>query len=257
MHIYSYTKSKPFSKNEDAFGYNQSNIVIVDGATDKSGNRYRGKTSGEIVSQLIVKEALNTNLNGYKLVDLLNKKIYELYRELKIIRRIKVKKNRFTCSFIVVRLYSTKVLLTSLGDLGFRINGEFTYTNKNILDSLNAQIRSDYIRSTRDIKGSRKFIEPFLIKSLKYQNNASSSQGCGVLDGLYTPSKFVKIFKLNRKELSTLELFTDGYSDVPSKTTLRSWELMQKKINKKDPNKHIHYKSTKSFDDRTIIIAKL
>ena len=156
------------NRNEDYFDFNENCFVIVDGATNKSGRKYDGKTGGELVSQIVVKECLSTNLNGVELVNHLNKKIQELYDKLNISEKIKDSKFRFTCGFICVRIINDKIIITYLGDFGFRINGTKVYQETKQVDIITSEERSKYIQETNDVKGSRDHIIPLLLKQFEY-----------------------------------------------------------------------------------------
>lgn len=254
--VQTFSKGKIENKNEDYFDYNDACFVIADGATDKSGKKYNGKTGGELVSRIVVKECLSTNLNGVKLVNYLNNKIQELYADLNIIDEIQDPKFRFTCGFICIRIIGNKILITYLGDLSYRINGSEIYQETKQIDNENSEARSKYIRETSDVNGSRDHIMPLLLKQFKYQNNPEEPLGYGVIDGTKTPSKFVKTFEYDLEKIHTIELFSDGYFDVPQEVLIEAWEKSFEKVEKEDPDKWKKYKSTKSKDDRTIAIIE-
>lgn len=254
--VQSFSKGKNEDRNEDYFSYNEDCFVIADGATDKSGKKYTEKTGGEIVSKLAVKEALASPLNGVNLIDFINKKVHELYKELGITNEVVDPKFRFSCYIVVARIIGDKLVITCLGDSGFRINGDEVYIDVKQVDIDNAKERSGYILKTGDISGSRDHIMPLLIKQFEYQNNPNHPLGYGVIDGTNTPSKFIKVFEYPINTVSTIELFTDGYFCIPAGVTIREWEKAFEKGEQEDPNKYKKYLSTKSKDDRTIAIIK-
>lgn len=254
MKVKVFSKGKNKNRNEDSFAYNKNTFVVADGATDKSGKLYKNKTGGEIVSKIITTKCLKTKLNDLELVNYINKEINDKYQKLNIIKEIKNPRNRFTGGFICARLLKEKLVITYLGDLGFRINGQKIYQEIKTVDLINSKARAEFIKKTGDIEGGRKHIFSLLEKQFSYQNNSRHKLGYGVVDGRKTPKKFIKIFEYPIKKIKTLELFTDGYFDIPKKTTLGDWEKMYKKIEKEDPFKYKKYLSTKSNDDRTIMI---
>lgn len=254
--VRTFSKGKTRDRNEDYFAYNKNCFAIADGATDKSGKKYNDKTGGELVSRIVVNECLSANLNGIELVNHLNQKTKELYGKLKILEETKDPKHRFTCGFICVRLINNKIIITYLGDSGMRINGTEVYQETKQIDIDNSEERAKYIRETNDIKGSREHIMPLLLKQFEYQNNPQELLGYGVIDGTKTPSKFVKIFEYNQDKIKIIELFTDGYFDIPQEVSIEAWEKIFEKVEKEDPDKWKKYKSTKSKDDRSIVIIK-
>jgi len=255
--IQTFSKGKTEERNEDYFDHSENCFVIADGATDKSGRTYDGKTGGEIVSKLVVKEALSSALNGIELVDFLNKKVFQLYENLNIANDIINPQYRFTCGCIVVRIIKEQIIITYTGDLGFRINGNIAYQEVKQIDIDNAEERASYIKATNDVSGSREHIMPLLLKQFEYQNNPQHPLGYGAIDGTNTPSKFVKTFQYSKDEVHMIELFSDGYFTTPSKTTISDWEKTFEKVEQEDPDIWKIYKSTKSKDDRTIAIITL
>ena len=243
--------------NEDCYGYNKTSFVVVDGATDKSGRFYNKKTGGEIISRLAVDVCLKSKLNGVKLVNQLNREVDKLYKKLGVDDYLEDPKIRFNCVFVLVRVANRKIIITYLGDLGFRVNGQVNYKEVFAIDGLTATARAEYIFKTGDIDGSRKYILPKIITQInKYQNNPKHKLGYGVVDGTKTPEKFIKVFELDKNDVKTIEIYTDGYFDVPKIVNISAWEKMQKKIDEEDPYKYKKYKSTKNKDDRTVMIIK-
>ncbi len=254
--VQTFSKGIIENKNEDYFDYNETCFVITDGSTDKSGRKYNNKTGGELVSRMVVKECLSTNLNGIELVNHLNKKTKELYVDLKISDDIEDPKFRFTCGFICVRIIEDKIIITYLGDLGLRINGQEVYKETKKIDIDNSKERARYIAKTEDVEGGREHIMPLLLKQFDYQNTSQEPFGYGVIDGTETPSKFVKTFEYDLNKIKTIELFSDGYFEIPKEVSIEVWERAFEKVEKEDPDKWKKYKSTKSKGDRTIMIIE-
>lgn len=256
MKIETYSQGKLDGITEDYFGHNETSFIIADGASDKSGRKYKGQTSGEIISRAIVEETLSCNNNGTSLVIHLNDKIRNLYKKVNNTEALKDPKFRFSSGFICARIIGDKVRITYLGDLGFRINGNFVYQEVKQVDLDNSQARAKYIQKTSDIRGSRDHIMPLLLKQFEYQNNPNHPLGYGVIDGTHTPEKFIRTFEYNLSDIKTIELFTDGYFKVPNQVSISAWEEAYKEVEQEDPHKWKKYKSTKATDDRTIAIIR-
>lgn len=254
MTVESFSQGKNKDRNEDFFGSGASCFVLADGATDKSGREYGGKTGGELVSRLVVNEVLASSLNGAALVHHLNTKIKSLYEALEISQDVLDPKYRFSCCFVAVRIVGDKLIITYVGDTALRVNGQKIYRDQKQIDTDIAEARSQYIQATGDVAGSREHIMPQLINQYRYQNNPDDPLGYGVIDGSNTPDKFVHSLTLARNEVNTIELFSDGYFSIPSKTTISGWEEAFERAEQEDPDKWKIYKATKSKDDRTIAI---
>ena len=256
MDVQFFSKGKVEGKNEDFFDYNQDCFVLADGATDKSGRKYDEKTGGEIVSRLVVKEALLTSLIGNDLIAYLNKKVSDLYDNLGLGDLMVNPLNRFTCSSIIVRIVGDEIIITSIGDSCFRINGDDIHKASKLCDEPAALERAKYIAETGDVAGSREHIMPMLLNQFEGQNNPHHSFGYGVIDGSSTPEIFIETLSFPKKNINTIELFSDGYFSVPVGITIADWEDEYLKVEREDPDKWLKYKSTKSKDDRTIAIIK-
>jgi len=242
--------------NEDNYGYRNHDFVIADGATDKSGRLYCGKTGGEIVSGIVVDYSLWSGKNGIPLVKGINDVVSKLYEDLRITEDVKDPKYRFTCGFVCARLVDDRLVITYLGDLGFRVNGGNVYREVKQVDILSSEKRSRYIKDTRDVEGSRNHIMPMLLRQFDYQNNPEHELGYGVIDGTETPEKFVRVFEFKSENIKTLELFTDGYFKIPEEASISGWEKAHQEVEKEDPYKFLKYRAAKVKDDRTVMIIE-
>ncbi len=255
MKVAVFSEGKSSEHNEDFYGYNDTTFVVADGATDKSGSKYNGKTGGEIASRLVVESCLTSSLNGKELVDLLNEKIAETYQDLNLAKVVRDPKFRFSCFFAVARIVGDEIIITSLGDTGFRINGKEVHRETKRVDIDNAEERARYIAQTGDIESARAHIMPLLLKQFDYQNNGEHELGYGVADGTVTPEKFIRTFKYKLGDIETLEIFSDGYFVIPSGAHIEDWESMHQMVEREDPDKWKKFKSTKLKDDRTVVVV--
>ncbi len=254
MTVKSFSQGKTPDGNEDYFASNDICFVLADGVTDQSGRLYERRTGGEIVSEMVARDALASVLNGPELVNFLNLQIRKAYQSLGLLDYVRNPKFRFACTLIVARVAGDKLIITYLGDSGFRLNGRELHWEGKQVDRDNAAERARYIESTGDISGSRKHILPLLIKQFEYQNNPTSPLGYGVIDGTETPAKFIKTFVCPKESIKSLELFSDGYPKVPAEATVEAWEKAYAEVEASDPDRCREYKSTKAKDDRTVAI---
>lgn len=279
------TIGKNDKRNEDFFGYKDTSFVIADGATDKSGKSYFGKTSGEIASRLAVKVVLENDLDGRGLIDCINSRIDQLYEELGVKQDVEEDpKLRFSTTLVCARIEGDKLVVTKLGDSGFRINGEDVYYEGKKIDDFTSTIRSQYIEDTGDIEGGRDEIRDFLNEQGKFRNQPpgevppdligdwrekANELGMsleeftyGKLEGVTEVSdSYVDTYEFNLSDVDKLELFTDGYFKVPEGDQVEDWEKCFSKVEKEDPGKWKKYPSTKgtaddnrATDDRTIAV---
>ena len=253
-----FSRGKTAVLNEDALTSIEGTFAVVaDGATDKSGWTYGHMTGGELASNTVIFACKDSDLNGVELVSLLNSKIRDKYKKYGILEDIEDPKFRFSCNGLVcVRINGDTIVITQMGDSGFRVNGKDVYVDIKAVDKINSHTRALYIKETGDIEGSRGYIKPLLEKQFEFQNNPNSPLGYGSIDGTYTPAKFIHVYEFPIQEIKTLEMFTDGYFDYPQEVSIDAWEDLHEKIQEEDPDKCIKYLSTKSNDDRTIIILE-
>lgn len=256
MHVQAFTEGRTPDCNEDAYGSNDTSFVMADGSTDKSGQRYGTKTGGEILAQLIVEEALKTDLNGSKLVAHLSEKVRKLYKDVNP-GAITDPNLRFASTLLCGRIEEDTLIITQLYDTSFRINGQDLYESNALVNDLNSAVRAHYIRSTGDVPGSREYILPLLKAQVNYRNNAESPAGYGEIDGFEVPDRYIKVYRFPIKDIHMIEVFTDGYYAAPKVAEIEAYEELAEKVEREDPYKCRTYMGTKSRDDRTVMIITL
>lgn len=250
MTVTAFTRGKLPPKNEDAYAYNESTFIVCDGSTSKKDVLYGGKTGGEIASQLLVEIALNCSLNGKELVAKLSATLLSKRKELGATDD----DVEFGAVLVCARVVGDELIVTQVGDTAFRVNGRDEYANPPIICDFMANARAQYISATGDVAGGREYILPLLETEHKYRNNAASPVGYGEINGTPIPGTFIKTFTFKRADVTTLEIYTDGYYAAPSDTTVDAFERLHAQVEEEDPDKWKKYLSTKSHDDRTIMI---
>lgn len=255
--IEQFSEGKNPPKNEDFVGFNDTTIVLSDGATDKSGQRFNGRSGGELAAELVVTTCLQSNHSGEALITDITSALRSLYEQINP-AALTDSSYRFAATVVVAKLSDEDLIITQVGDSSFRINGTDTYVNTKHVDTLTANARKQYIELTNDIAGSRDFILPLLKAQHVYQNNADSPLGYGVIDGSPVPTRFIQTFTFKKSEVSSLELVSDGYyAAFPKTVSIDAYEALHEHIEQVDPHKCGAYLSTKLSDDRTVIIAHL
>lgn len=95
-----------------------------------------------------------------------------------------------------------------------------------------------------------------------YANDPDHVLGYASLDGGRAAGFGLAIFERPAAEVHTVEIFTDGYLELPAagETTLAAWEAVAARIEAEDPGKVLTHWGVKGsnakqlFDDRTVII---
>lgn len=252
-----FTEGKNPPKNEDAVGYNKTTLVLSDGATDKSGQDFGGKTGGEIAARFVVDVCLSSEANGLELIEEINLRFKELYEKINP-KALDNSAFRFAATLVNARLTGGELIVTQVGDSAFRLNGTDVYTNNKVVDDLTANARKEYITATGDIAGSREFIMPLLKAQHAYQNNPEHPLGYGMVDGTTIPEQFVKVYTFPIDSVHTIEIASDGYyGTFPNSPDISTYEDLHRHIEVVDPSKCGDFPSTKLSDDRTVLIAKL
>lgn len=252
-----FSEGKNPPKNEDVIAYSDTILVLSDGATDKSGQVFEGRTGGEIAAELAVNVCLKSQKNGTELINEITSQLKELYEQINP-NALEDSAYRFAATLVVARIVNDEVIITQVGDSSFRINGTDTYTNNKLVDYLTANTRKAYIEETGDVAGSRDFIMPLLKAQHRYQNNAELPLGYAVIDGTPVPEQFIKIHALPLNTVRSIELVSDGYYGVfPESISIEAYETLFKNIEEVDPDKYRQYVSTKTSDDRSVLIAEI
>ena len=251
MKITTFTEGKRPPANEDTYAYSETCFVVCDGSTGKKGGTYNGKTGGKVASTLMADAALKSNLNGPELVSYLTTTLQEKQVELQKLGH----EMEIETTLVCARIVGSNLIVTQVADTAFRINESEEYSNPAIIDKLMSETRAHYIRLTHDVDGGRDYIMPLLLNEHAYRNNAENAAGYGVLDGTTVPTTFIKVYEFDMQEIKTLEIYTDGYFAIPDTADIDAYEALHAKIQQEDPYKYLTYTSTKSNDDRTVVIV--
>lgn len=251
MKIAVFTKGKLPPKNEDFYGNDETTFIVCDGSTSKNDILYDNQTGGEVASRLIVETTLRCSLTGEELVERLSSALRKKREEL----GATAQDYEFGAVMACARIVNDKIIVTQVGDVAFRINGKLIYDNPPLIGTLMAELRSQYIKATGDIPGGREYITPLLTTEYKYRNNPDSLASYGEINGMDVPRKLIRIFEFDLPDIATIELYTDGYYATPTRSTVDAFESLHAQIEIEDPDKYTHYLSTKSHDDRTVMIV--
>jgi len=267
-------KNEPL-KNEDGWVITKDTFAVIDGSAPRVDLKFEGKSSARFATDALKSVLLTTpaNINGKELVSsmtaFLNKEIDRAgYRKL-------VQQNKEASPaalFIVARIFEKQVIITAVGDISCRVNGEVIHCDHFKSEDLMMKKRILAMRKTKNenpsipdeelIKiGRQSIAEDLKFQVKNYFNNLNSDLGLGIINGEKVPEKFIKKYTCNLKDVKILELYSDGYYILPYSPTINSWEGKFFDGEKEDPLRWGKYPSVKvSFpgqfsDDRTILIV--
>lgn len=276
-------------KNEDVCFFDESVVVLADGATDKTGILYpTGKSGGRSLAEIAAKRASTSSKTGYALVNDITDAIRECYR-LNNPDALTDPSKRASTTLAVCRLIGESLCITQVGDTNIRVtykNGEkIILSNDKMIDLENAEQRSLHIRDGLSkfktinhrqpdfderkviVTQGREVILARLKSQYLLQNSVYDAvYGYGIIDGTDIPVRFengestryVKTYTYPAAEVETVELVSDGfYGAFPEKSITASYRALYENIHSSDPDKINLYKSTKSIDDATVVCARI
>lgn len=269
--------TKP-QKNEDRWIATPNYIAIIDGATANPPITIKGLSSGAYASDTIAKilQKAPSNLYGKELIDYISQKFQYQLDHLPRKYRKALEEAPYAkpyASLAVATLGVKEIVLTQLGDVSARVNGQTVYDNSKDIDRIHAtqRIAAMNAAQTEDpeythehvLQVGKDAIEPSLRRQvIDLQNNPNHPLGYGVIDGSPVHPKFIQTRRFPLQIVQTLELFSDGYFKTGDHPTIASWEKSFQEVEKEDPDKIRKYPSVKGStndiytDDRTILIAK-
>ncbi|WP_028550559.1 hypothetical protein [Paenibacillus sp. UNC451MF] len=253
---------------EDAYCITEHYACVIDGATDVSGKRYNGQTSGRLISQVIARTIpqLPPEADLVEIIRIINNTLVTHYKEQGMYESII--ENPFCCPTAAMILYSKhwqKVWM--IGDCQCMIDGK-AYTNPKRVDDIIANTRSLFLEAEiRKGKTIEQLLEedtgfeavrPFIQAQYYMQNVQEKTQyGYIAMTGFEFHLDQVKTIYMN-PDAACLVLTSDGYPVL--KPTLRESEDALAAILTNDPLCFREYKLAKglvqgnvSFDDRTYV----
>jgi len=252
-----FTEAKVPGKNEDAVLHGDKTIVLGDGATDRMGLAFGSESGGQVASRIATETAFKSSLNGPDLIAEVTEEITNSYKS-KHPLALEDPAYRISTMLLVARISGDQLIVTSVGDIALRVNGNTIYLEQMLIDQLTSGMRSAYIHATGDVEGSVEVILPSIRSQHLYQNNKEHPLGFGVIDGTPVPAEFIKTYTFDLVEIETIEIVSDGYYGAfPDGVGIGAYERLYAHIEEVDPHKYKKYASTKSKDDRTVVIAEL
>lgn len=267
VEISSIGKTKDHNLCEDLFVINEDFVAVIDGATNISGRLIKGKTPGRLIAEIIQKtiKDLPCDITLEELISIINKRIQENYKRLKILNDI----NEYAwktpaASLIIYSCYYEEVW--QIGDCQCLIDGKH-YLNEKKIDKVIAEARSIFLESElkrgKTIEDllvndpSKEYVLQLTRRQYDFQNDRENQYGFEVINGFDVDLSKVKRLKVP-KHVESLILASDGYPYL--KDNLSDTEKALDDLLAADPLCFREYKLAKglkkgdlSFDDRTYI----
>lgn len=258
--------------SEDRYCVTEHYACVIDGATDVSGKRYRGQTSGQLIAALLEEgiRDLPPKAEIGEIIRLLNKRLLETYKEMDIYNDITENAHSLpSAAMVLYSRYHNRIWM--IGDCQCMLDGKL-HTNEKVVDTITAEARSLFLEAEllrgKTIEGlldqdtGFEAILPFLQAQYEMQNTPVPTQfGYIAMTGFEFDLSQIKTVNVD-PDVKFLILASDGYPRV--RTTLLETEAELQQILDKDPLCFREYKLAKglksgnsSFDDRTYVKLEL
>ena len=274
------TSKKPdlLQRNEDRWVATPHYISVIDGATANPPISLEGHSSGEYAAIVIARllETAKPGMYGQELVNYISAGFKQALDTLPSEDAARLRDAPYAkpyASFAAASIIDDKVVITQLGDVGFRINGGKVYDNPKEIDDIHTRMRVEAINEARRRNptltteelleiGKNTILQSLRDQVQNYQNRPDQNLGYGVIDGQPVDPKFVRVYGFDARAINTLEMFSDGYFKVGDQSTIQSWEQAFREVEVEDPYKIGKYPTVKGStediftDDRTVVIAK-
>lgn len=257
---------------EDRYCVTEHYACVIDGATDVSGKRYNGRTSGQVVAGVIAETIplLPAGADIEEVIGIINEALLRYYEANGMYDA--VRESPYTRPTAAIILYSrSKHTVWMVGDCQCMIDEE-EQTNPKIVDDIIANTRSLFLEA-EILKGKTieellerdtgfEAVRPFIQMQYYMQNLPEPHPyGYAAVTGFPFDLGQIKTVQL-RPDARSLALASDGYPFI--RPTLQQSEDALQDILKRDPLCFREYKLAKglvkgnaSFDDRTYVRLRL
>lgn len=255
---------------EDGIYADPHYLLVVDGATDKSGIRYPGEHKGGRIARDLVLQTfarLPPELDGPGVVRRLNQALRAFHSEHPEVDFRGAPSTRPTASLIWYSFRRRE--LVALGDCKARVDGRTWNDQEKLVDRVNAATRALVLEELGLTPGQilerdlgREYILPLLRAQGGFQNNPEAPEAFQywVLDGFEVPEHQLRSWSFDEPP-RRIELSSDGYPGLPLVPTVSAYERLLRERIAADPACVGINRSTKgirtgqvSFDDRSVLI---
>lgn len=255
------SKTADESLNEDVLLDTPDWLVVCDGATDKTGKTFDGKTGGYVTAHLtaktIAQQKPGTPLS--KLINAINENYALTFPDLPSI-------DRPSCTFVALDKHAA--IVHRVGDVSWS-DGNTVHEGYMVIDEIHVNMRAAYLEmllldgaSPHDFNEhdpGREIILPGLRRQGAFRNTTSSEFSYAAIDGRPIPERFMESWELD-DSVQEIIIATDGYPELLP-TLEQSEEYLQQELDN-DPLRIGKHRGTRaliegynSFDDRTYVRA--
>lgn len=251
--------------SEDVYVCTDDFAAVVDGATDKSGKLWDGKTGGRLVAEICasVIETLPADVTAHEAVESLTEHVARTVGDVR-------PDHRPSCSVVIFSLKRRQLWRVGDCSAGYVVQGELQpWPGGKEIDLVTSNMRAAYLLAAQltrqldlsadpDADPGREIILPLLRTQYAFANiDPSLPFAFGVINGQPVPSAFIEVLDVPAAATEVV-LCSDGYLEV-SPTLTMSEDLLSRSL-LEDPRRIGVYRSTKgitpgasSFDDRTYL----
>lgn len=263
-------------RNEDQYVVTPHTLAVIDGSAPRLDVKFDGKSGGRFAAD-VVADVLRTtgpDVNGMALVAIMTQRLNEAIDRIGARELItKTVEARSAVLFTAARIFEDQMIITAVGDVHCRVNGQMVHTDEILSEqemikkrvaaieqahAQNPDISDDELRTI----GKAAILQDLHTQVGAYFNNPDDPLGLGIIDGTPVPEKFVKVYRFPLKDVQTLEIFSDGYCVIPDEASIEAYEKAFFESEAEDPLRWRKYPAVKTStpeqfsDDRTVVIAK-
>ncbi|MEH1930249.1 hypothetical protein [Nostoc sp.] len=250
-------------QGDDFIVVNQNFVAVLDGATDISGARYNGISSGRFVAEIGAQflENLSPDSNVIEAIEDITQAVKQSLLGVK-----PDKTPIYTPCFAMIIFSAARREIWRVGDCQYLLDGEGSNPTIQV-DQITSQLRSlivrSYLAQGKTIEDllkddpSPNFLAPFYRLQSALRNHPKEPFGYGAIDSTTVPKRYIEVIKVP-EQVKSIVLASDGYPDL--KATLTESETVLTKILTVDPLCYEHYleqrglaPNRESFDDRTYV----
>jgi len=274
MQVTMFTEGKTRGANEDQVGFTNTCFTVADGSTGKDpalAARIKdiyGVSGGTVAAQLAVQGSLESDFTGQRLVDHLTELIRAEY-ERNLPEALTDPAHGFATTFVTARIVGEELIVTQVGDTGFRITfrdgHQETFLQEREQDKIDARARSEAIKAlmaqgvpeSEAVPKGREVILESLQAQPALWNNPEDPLGFGYVNGHTVPPKFVQTYAFLLEDVARIEIFSDGFFIIPDGSTVEDWKRASADATAKDPHRYLNEPlATKPGDDMAVMIVQ-